>query len=50
MKLSTNKWNITIIGENKPVSYYGYKTKKEARRFADDWNRTHETQVEVIKY
>ena len=30
MKLATNKWNISEIGKNKPVLYYGFKLKKEA--------------------
>ena len=50
MKLATNKWNVRIVGERKPISYYGYPTKKQAQAFADNWNATHELKVEVIKY
>ena len=50
MKLATNKWNISEIGKNKPVLYYGFKLKKEAQAFVDNWNKTHELKIEVIKY
>ena len=49
MKLAIGKWNISIVGENKPVSYYGYATKKQAQAFADKWNSSHDIKVEVIK-
>lgn len=50
MKTATHKWNIRVIGETKPISYYGYPTKKQAQKFADEWNAKHELKVEVIKY
>ena len=50
MKLATNKWNISELEKNKPVLYYGFKTKKEAQAFADNWNKAHELKIEVIKY
>ena len=50
MKLATNKWNISEIGKNKPITYSGYKTKKQAQAFVDKWNKTHELKIEVIKY
>lgn len=50
MKLATNKWNISEIGKNKPFTYYGYKTKKQAQAFVDNWNKTHELKIEIIKY
>ena len=50
MKLVTNKWNISELEKNKPVLYYGFKTKKEAQAFTDNWNKTHELKIEVIKY
>lgn len=50
MKLATNKWNISEVGKSKPALYYGYKTKKEAQAFVDNWNKTHELKIEVIKY
>lgn len=50
MKLATNKWNISEVGKNKPIVYYGFKLKKEAQAFVDNWNKTHELKIEVIKY
>lgn len=50
MKLATYKWNISEIGKNKPIAYYGFKLKKEAQAFVDNWNKTHELKIEVIKY
>ena len=50
MKLATNKWNISEVGKNKPTFYYGFKTKREAQAFVDNWNKTHELKIEVIKY
>ena len=50
MKLIMNKWNISEVGKNKPFTYYGYKTKKQAQTFVDNWNKTHELKIEVIKY
>lgn len=50
MKLATNKWNISEVGKNKPALYYGFKLKKEAQAFVDNWNKTHELKIEVIKY
>ena len=50
MKLAMNKWNISEIGKNKPVLYYGFKTKRESQAFVDNWNKTHELKIEVIKY
>lgn len=49
MKLAMNKWHVSKVGENKQINYYGYKTKREAQKFVDDWNKNHELQVEVIK-
>ena len=49
MKLATGKWNVSEVGKNKPISYYGYPTKKQAQAFVDDWNAKHELKVEVIK-
>ena len=50
MKLATNKWSISEIGKNKPICYYGFKTKREASAFVNNWNKTHELKIEVIKY
>ncbi len=50
MKLVMHKWNISEVGKNKPTFYYGFKTKKEAQAFVDNWNKTHELKIEVIKY
>ena len=50
MKLATNKWNISEVGKNKPALYYGFKLKKETQAFVDNWNKTHELKIEVIKY
>lgn len=49
MKLAINKWNVSEEGKNKPVWYYGTKTKKQAQEFVDYWNKTHELKIEVIK-
>ena len=49
MRLAIHKWNISLVGKMKPVSYYGYSTKKEALEFVERWNKNHETQVELIK-
>lgn len=50
MKLAVNKFNVREIGKELPVSYYGYKTKKEATQFVENWNKTHNLKVEVCKY
>ena len=50
MKLVMNKWNISEVEKNKPTFYYGFKTKREAQAFVDNWNKTHELKIEVIKY
>lgn len=50
MKLAVSIWNVSVKDEFKPLSYYGYKTKKEAIKFVDDWNKNHDLKVEVIKY
>lgn len=50
MKLVMHKWNISEAGKNKPTLYYGFKTKREAQAFVDNWNKTHELKIEVIKY
>lgn len=49
MKLSLNKWNVSVVGENKQINYYGWETKKEAQKFVDNWNQYHDLKVEVIK-
>lgn len=50
MKLATNKWNISEVGKNNPILYYGFKTKREAQAFVDSWNKTSQIKIEVIKY
>ena len=50
MKLTPNKCNISEVGKNKPICYYGFKTKREAKAFVDNWNINHEAKIEVIKY
>lgn len=51
MKLATYKWNIGLVGGLKPIYYYGFKTKKDAIHFVEQWNPYHhDTQIEVIKY
>ena len=50
MKLVMHKWNISEVGKNKPICYYGFKLKKEAQAFVDNWNKIHELKIEVIKY
>ena len=39
MKLATNKWNVKITknGKSTIVSYYRFKTKKEAQEVAGKW-------------
>lgn len=49
MKLALFKWNISFEGKNKPISYYGYKTKSEALKFVKEWNANHEMKIELIK-
>ena len=50
MKLAVSIWNVSVKDKFKHLSYYGYKTKKEAIKFVEDWNKNHDLQVEVIKY
>lgn len=50
MKLAISIWNVSVKDKFKPISYNGYKTKKEAIQFVEDWNKKHDLQVEVIKY
>lgn len=50
MKLAVSIWNVSVKDKFKPLSYYGYKTKKEAIKFVESWNNNHDLQVEVIKY
>lgn len=51
MRLAIKKWNISVVGKMKPISYYGYPTKKEALDFVERWNNQeqHELKVELIK-
>lgn len=52
MKLSTYKWNICYVDDEreKPISYYGWKTKKDVQAYCDMWNSTNKSQIKVIKY
>ena len=48
MKLATNKWNISEVGKNKPALYYGFKLKKEAQAFVDNWNKTTNLKLKLL--
>ena len=50
MKLSTYRWNVVEDKDVRetPIYYYGFKTKKSAKKFADDWNAWHETKIHIV--
>lgn len=51
MKYATYKWNVRVIHEGKGSIpfYYGYRTRFEAERIAQQW-REAGFEAEVIKY
>ena len=48
MKLATNRYNVAIKGTKKIVSYYGYKTRKEAEEIANRYTEVTGIEHEVL--
>lgn len=48
MKFAMNRYHVAIKGTKKATNYYGYKTRKEAERFAREFTEATGIEHEVL--
>lgn len=50
MKMSIDKYNVTVKGTCKVICYYGFKTKREAEEMAAKFSEVTGKEFEVIRW